>query len=353
MKSKRSVYFYILTAAIFSIVYVLFATRPLGTEYQFKPEWRIDVTNPSVKPEKISESELFFKLGQTMGYFTQDGEVTNFISYPFKSTITKDNYISYNSNNNSAVIYKKDGSVQGKINISGYPMLDENRIFIFLPGGASFIMCREDGTRNWEYSGTIPITAFDSSKTAVAVGFADGNICLLNLEGSTLQKFSAGGSSYAVISGIAVSSDANYVAAICGHEKQRLILADTSSTHSKIVFHEFLDSDDSFQKLVKFSNDNSFVYYAAGNNFAAIDVKNTKSKKINIKGNAISLQENKTNIFLLTNQNDNFNVYIIEKDCMKTGYFSFKAKNAYIQANEEKLYVGRDSSISCIKISKE
>jgi len=65
------------------------------------------------------------------------------------------------------------------------------------------------------------------------------------------------------------------------------------------------------------------------------------------------LQENKTNIFLLTNQNDNFNVYIIEKDCMKTGYFSFKAKNAYIQANEEKLYVGRDSSISCIKISKE
>lgn len=353
MKSKRSVYFYIAIAAVFCIVYVLFAIRPLGTEYQFVPEWKIDVTNPSVKPEKIDEAELFFKLGQTMGYFTQNGEVANFISFPFKATITKDRYISYNSNNNSATIYKKDGSSQGKINISGYPMLDEERTFIFLPGGASFIMCREDGTKKWEYSGTIPITAFDSSKNAVAAGFADGNVCFLNLEGTVLQKFSAGGSSYAVVSGIAVSGNANYVAAICGHEKQRFILAETNSSHSKIVFHEFLDSDDSFQKLIKFSKDDNYVYYAAGNQFVFVDVKNTVSKKIGIKGNAISMQESDANIFLLTKQKDTYNVYIIEKNCMKTGSFSFKAKNAYIQSYNEKLYLGRDSSISCIKILKE
>ena len=100
MKNKKNISFYILLSLIFCISYIVLAIKPLGTEHQFSPEWKIDVTNPStVKPEEDSKL-LPFKLGQTLGYFTPDGKVITFVSFPMKASIsskTKIGTISWSS----------------------------------------------------------------------------------------------------------------------------------------------------------------------------------------------------------------------------------------------------------------
>ena len=92
MKNKKNISFYILLSLIFCISYIVLAIKPLGTEHQFSPEWKIDVTNPStVKPEEDSKL-LPFKLGQTLGYFTPDGKVITFVSFPMKASISSKFY---------------------------------------------------------------------------------------------------------------------------------------------------------------------------------------------------------------------------------------------------------------------
>ncbi len=355
MNNKKSRSFYILIGIIFIIAYTIFAVKPLGTEYQFIPEWKIDVTNPTiaqVEEETFSEA-LAFKLGQKMGYFTEDGKVLNFITYPQKASISDSYYTFYNNNNSSAKVYAPNGKEVGNIQMSGFPMIDEERSFLFLPGGTSFCMCNPDGSLKWEYSGTAPITAFDSSDNGIVIGLADGNICLFNFDGELVQRFAPGGSDLTVISGVAVSNNGNYVAAVCGQNKQRFILAKTNEAQTKIVFHEFLDSKKTRQNLVKFNEDDSIVYYNCDNVLGIVDLESGKKAHLKIKGQAISIKEAGNCTYILTKENKKYTVYTVEKFATNIGSFDFEANTAFIQTKNNKLYVGKDSSISCIKLEKK
>lgn len=355
MNNKKSRSFYIVIAAVFSILYILLAVKPLGPEYQFIPEWKIDVTNPSITSKEALEDNTFlsFKLGQKLGYFTQDGKVVNFVTFPQKASISDNYYTYYNINNSGTKLFSPEGKELGKLDFCGFPMVDEERIFVFLPGGSSFNMCNNDGSLRWEYSGAAPITAFDSSDSGVTAGFADGNICLFDNDGNLLHRFAPGGSDLQVISGIAVADNGKYVAAICGQEKQRFILAKTDEAQPKIVFHEFLNSNKTRQNLVKFSSDDSVVFYNCDEILGLVDVKTGKKAHLKIDGQAIAIKKAGKCMYVLTKQGKKYTVYCIEKFATLIGAFSFEADTAFIQTKDNKLYIGRDSAISCIRLEKK
>ena len=54
-----------------------------------------------------------------------------------------------------------------------------------------------------------------------------------------------------------------------------------------------------------------------------------------------------------TKKQKEYSVYIIEKFTSFTGCFQFQADAAFIETDEENLYIGKNSTISKIKISKE
>ena len=316
MNSKKHISGYIIFAAVFCLLYILLAIKPLGKEYQFEPEWKIDVTNPAISENSENEPLLPFKLGQTMGYFTPGGKVVNFITFPQKSSISKFGYTFYSFNNSSATFFYPDGKKIFTSDISGFPMLNENRIFTFLPGGSSFSMCDENGKSKWEYSGAVPITAFESSESGIVAGFADGK----------------------------------YIASVCGQNKQRFILAQKDGAQTKITAHEFLDSKNTNQMLVKFSADDKTVYFNSGNTLGIVDVKTGKKRHLKIEGQAISIQESEKCFFVLTKDGKKYTVYAVEPFATFIGRFSFEASAAFIQVYKNRLYVGKNSTISCIEI---
>ena len=353
MKTKKTSSFYITLALILCAVYIIFAIKPLGFEYQLTPGWKIDVTNPTISEPEENERLLHFKLGQSIGYFTEDGKVTNFISYPYKSSISKEYYTFYSANSSAASFYLPSGKKSGTINISGFPMIQYDRIYVFLPGGSSFVQCSEDGTKAWEYSGTVPITAFDSSEYGCIAGFADGSVCEFASDGTIIQRFSPGGSEFPVILGAAISSDASLVAVVCGQNKQRFVLAKNDGVNAKIIFHEFLDSSDPYQKLVRFYNNDGTVIYNSGNLLGFVETKTGQSAHLEIKGQALNVQESGDCIFILAKDGGTYTVYMVEKLATLIGMFSFEAKTAFIQTDGNKLYVGKDSTISQLVLSKK
>ena len=176
MKAKKKFSFYVLISLLFCIFYIIIAVKPLNTEYIFTPVWKIDISSPQKEDEEGNSGVLHFKLGQSMGYFTKDGKITNFISYPYKASISERCYAFYNADNAAADIFDPRGEKLCTVSEAGFIKIDGERIFNFRPGGTSFSAYGADGVKLWEYGGIVPITAFDSSAGGAAAGFADGTV---------------------------------------------------------------------------------------------------------------------------------------------------------------------------------
>ena len=82
MKTRKTHILIIITAILFTILYILLGAKPLSKEYHFYPEWTINLDDSSTKPTGSSSGTIHFKLGQTMGFFSENGELTNLINFP-------------------------------------------------------------------------------------------------------------------------------------------------------------------------------------------------------------------------------------------------------------------------------
>lgn len=428
MEKRRRHLIITIALLIFFVAYVICAIKPLNSEYQITPTWALDVASPTVVEPKEDDDLLYFKFNRSMGYFTEDGRVTTFVSYPQKASISRSFYTAYGTSNNYAQFFDNHNKKIGEIKAIGFPFIQEDNIFVFLPGGSSFVKCNTDGTVSWRYENINTITAFDSSKSGIAVGFADGAIVEFDMDGHIMRRFSPGGSDYPAIHGIALSTDSSMIATICGQQKQRFVLAQNEGVNAKIIFHEFIDTVSPYQMLVAFYNDNRNVVYNSGDILGFVDTRYGKSAHIKIDGHAIDAQESGDCVYVLTKMpnktdapitvapkeeseeentpkdtenkqhgksqniikkaimsqfkeqsitertitnsavvtvdtvettpsdvsagNYHYTVYIVERLATQIGKFSFDANVAFIKTHGNRLYIGKDSTISCLTLEK-
>ncbi len=352
MKNKKIIKFSILVAIIFTVLYIILAAKPLAREYKFSPEWKINTSNPTISNSQ--KDKMYFRLGQTLGYFTEDGEILLFKTFPAKVSISDSFFATYDSNASNTDFYFPSGEKAGTIRASGYPFFIENQIFVFLPGGNSFAKCDESGNLVWTYQGTMPLTAFSTKQNFTVAGLADGTIHIFdNSNGDTISTFIPGGSEYPVILGIDISDDGQYVASISGHDQQRFVLAHKEAAQQKIIFHTFLSTDSPYQTIVHFCKDGKRVLYNYDNNLGIYDISTGKNTVIKLASKVLSVDENDDFVFLLGKNKDTYTVSIIEKTNTLLGSFSFQAETAFIHSQGTNLFVGKDNSISKLSIVRE
>lgn len=340
----------VIISIIFILLYVIFAAKPLAKEYQITPEWKISTSNPLIS--QSDKKQMYFHLGQTLGYFTEDGKITHFKTFPSKLSISDKYYATYDSSAKNIPYYFSNGTHAGTIEHEGYPYFIGDLIFLFLPGGNSFSKCMDNGQIEWSYEGVMPITAFSSNSNYSAVGFADGTISIFNnKDGNISSTFAPGGSDYPVILGIDISNDGQYVASISGHNQQRFVLSHKEENQQKVIFHTFLNTDSPYQTLIHFCKDGKRVLYNYQNNLGIYDISTKENTVIELESKLIKIEENDNFIFLLGKDKNKYTVSIIEKTNTLLGRFSFIADTAFIHTEGEALYVGKDSSISKLSIS--
>lgn len=341
------------SAILFCLLYIIFAFRQMGTELAFTPEWTEDISH--VKKAKEDDELIPFRLGQTLGYFTPDGKIVSYVSFPSKATISDDYFATFNENNSKTNVFSKTGDVDFILNYSGFPYFDENRIFVMLPGGSSFIQCNEMGEQVWKYEYFAPVTAFASSNGGTAAGFADGSITSFSKDGTILQQFAPGGSNIPVILGIDISDDGNMIACISGQNKQRFVISKKEGEHSKIIFHEYLEKDQTKQLLVKFNSKNDTVYYDANNSVGIVNIKTLKSSKVPVNGTIIQIEESTVDdiVFVLSRKGRKNTVTVIEPIDNSLGHFSFECDSSFMKVKDDAVFIGMDNKISRVTVSRK
>lgn len=353
MKTKVNLKFLILIAVAFCILYIFLALTPLGTELHFIPDWTEDITR--IKPQQPTDKLIPYRLGQNIGYFTADGRIVSTIAFPCKAAISDTWYTMYGYDNASTTFFHADGTPAGTIEAYGFPYFDDDRIFVMLPGGCSFARFDETGSKLWNYESFAPITAFSSSAGGTAAGFADGTIVTFSNDGKITQQFQPGGSDFPVILGLAISKNGNMVASVSGQHKQRFILAQKDGDHTKIIFHKYLEKEQTKQLLVKFNRRDDMVYYDYNGSLGIIDVKSLKSSNINLEGSIVQIEESTVDslVFILSRNGKEYTVTALEPFDHPAGSFSFVADHAFIQVRDNALFVGKDNKISRLTIARK
>ena len=354
MKMKKIISLYIIITLIFTITYIVFASKPLAKEYQFTPIWKISTANPAISEIDSDKKLMSFHLGQTLGYFSEDGKISLYKTFPDKTAISDNYYALYDSQSSDIPFYNNKGQKAGVINSSGYPYFKDDLIYIFLPGGSSFSKCDETGKIIWTYEGILPITAFSAKKDYTAAGFADGTIKVFNnANGAVEINFAPGGSDYPVILGLDISDDGQYVAAISGHNQQRFTLSHREEKQQKIIFHTFLNTDTPYRTLVHFCKNGNRVLYNYQGAVGIYDLKQNKNTVIPIKDKVIIIEENDNFVYMLSKNKTKYTVSVIEKTDTLEGMFSFDAETAFISSDGANLYIGKDNTISRLSVSQE
>ncbi|MBQ3671354.1 MAG: hypothetical protein II921_07760 [Treponema sp.] len=359
MKNSKRKYIIVL-CIILSILYMIFAFHPLNTEIHFVPVWAIDSSRTSFSkdeeiPEELYENAIPFKLGQTLGYFTDNGKILMSKTFPYKASITDSQYVMYGTDSAQMPFFNPKGEELGKINGYGFPYFSGDRKFLFLPGGSSFSKLGDDGSIQWTYEGYAPITAFSSSEKRSVVGLAEGNIISFTEDGEIDQEFKPVGSAYKVILGAAVSNNGEYVAAVSGQDEQRFILAEKVNGYMEVVFHKYLGSDSNRQLLVKFSRDENYIYFNYEGGIGIVNTKTHRFSQIPIKGHILSIKESEQNgiVFILSKNEKTYTVSAVELFDIFRGSFSFEADSAFIAVKDDSLFVGRDSRICKMTVTNK
>lgn len=335
-----------------SVLYIVLAARPLSKEAHFISKWTVEANRVSAKADQAAgKNKIPFKIGQNAGYFTEDGIILNVFTFPYKVTISPSSYAVYGSNGKPIKFNNPDGSEAGRIELEGFPFFQQDRKYLMLPGGNAFSALKDDGSVNWSFENYAPITAFSSSNNGVIAGYADGTVITFDNNGTILDKYSPGGSKYEVILGAAISEDANYYATVSGQDEQRFVLASRRNGKSTVEFHEFLKSSTNRQVPVVFSEDSSRCFFAYKDGLGVVDIGKLKITHIKINGAILSIQlsDDSDTVFILSRADGQYTVSVLEKYSVYTGSFSFKADHAFISVHSNKLFVGKDSSISCME----
>ena len=343
------------------ILYIIIASRPLSPEIQFLPVWTVDLesyTKGEAEPasEEDFKAAVAFKLGQTLGYFTPEGKILRYITFPYKATISDKSYALYGTASDEIQIFSPKGEQLGTIGATGFPYFTNDQKFIFLPGGSSFSKLNEDGSIAWTYEGFSPITAFSSSSSGTVAGFANGTVIGFDGEGNITHNYEPGGSNYEVILGAAISESSKYLATLSGQGGQRFVISKKSNeiygAHTSIVFYKSMEEELNRQVLIKFSKNEKKAFYNSASGIGIVSCNNFRNTEIPLKGTILSILESgdEKEIFILSKEGRTYTVSTIESFDAFQGSFSFEAESACIAVSGNSLFVGRDGKLSRIDI---
>lgn len=354
MKTKNHIGLFIFFIVLLSIIYIALAVKPLSKEHSFTPVWKINTSNPVISADTDSQKLKHFHLGQTLGYFDENGNISYYKTFPSKVSISDYYFANYDSNAKNTVFYNNKGEQAGVIQAYGYPYFVDDLIFVFLPGGCSFSKCDETGNVLWTFEGIFPITAFSAKEKFTAVGLSNGTIKILNNEtGSTEIDFAPGGSDYPVILGVDISDDGMYVASVSGHNHQRFVLSKREEKQQRIIYHKFFEYESPYRTSVHFCKDGQRVFYNYHGGIGIYNLSDKSEKTIPVKDKIISIKETNDFVILLGKEKSSYTLSIVDRTNTLEGSFSFNADSAFAYTDKNNIYLGKDNTISRIAVSKE
>ncbi len=357
MNIKGNIKYISIASVIFLLIYMFVAAIPMESDIYFEPVWTTDTTVPVTTP--VTEPADFqvpgieaFVLGDRFGYFTPDGTILASKPVDGRVSASPTAWAAYGSDATDTQVFFPDGTPKMIVSGSGFVHLDQDRTYLFQPGGGGVSMFAPDGSKIWNREHTAPLTAFNSSPAGTIMGYGDGQLTLVRNDGSAAFSFYPGGSDLAVILGAAISADGTLAACVSGIEPQRFLLIKITGDQYKVIHHENLKGNLRRQTFVDFEENGKFAFFESENGLGIIDCKNLETSHLPLEGQVIASGEYPGDaLFIILSKNEKrYTISAVERPNHLVASEHFIADNAFLVQRGKSVYLGTGKNISRIDI---
>jgi hypothetical protein len=262
---------------LFFTVYFFIAARPVPLETVLSSVW---VSSLDAEYSQVSASGhlLPFSLGNRFGYVDKFGQFTINKIKTGNIYLDANFWTEYGAQPSNIEIKNNYDELLINIeNITGYPILLDNRIFVL--GSEQNELSEIDSSGNilWTYEYGAPITCIDAAAGLVMTGSLDGVIEILDSYGKRIFHFEPGGSRYEIILGCALSKNGSRFGIISGIDNQRFLYLEHSGNTGeyRVIYHEYFEAG--FRRPVRIlfiDDDRRIIFERAG----GINCYNVKSR---------------------------------------------------------------------------
>jgi len=230
------------------IAYFLIAARPVPRETILAPGWisSLQTEIPVSAAGNTQRQYVPFELGDRFGYVDSSGQFAINRIKSGEIYLGENVWAEYTAEPSNIEIKNiLEETIINVENSGGYPVLLDNRFFIFGSEQNELSEISTDGSIMWNYQFGAPLTCIDAAAGLIVTGSLDGMVEVLDSNGNRIYHFEPGGSRYAVILGCAISRNGSMVGIISGIDQQRFILLErfgNTGGDYRIVYHEFLET---------------------------------------------------------------------------------------------------------------
>ena len=241
-KGRRVVMAVLVTIAIILLYFLVFA-EPLAPELSTVPRWKVELISDFRSRHDASETGWrAFSAGDQYGYYTPDGKIAFIADAPGGAPVSDASFVSRDPGEQIPSLKKPSGEVIGRL-ASESPFFSNERLFSAEGDGTGVSAYDAGGNRLWSYMFPCQLSAFAAGDELVVGGTIDGWLEGVHPDGSKAFSIAPGGSRLAVILGLGVSKSGNWVAAVSGIDRQRLVVLGRGGTDYRIASHTYLETD--------------------------------------------------------------------------------------------------------------
>lgn len=355
MEDKKRINTILLGVAIF-LAYFMLGAQSVQRELVFAPVWARSVVQNAPSGQKVAatapDAVLPYRLGDRFGYFSENGSIlyTDIVSYNVAlASVAWSNYppmpdsVSFNSPAGTKLFTLKD---------PGYPYILNNRLYFIDPDRSGVTEYDRTGAKRWSRQYSSIITSMDATDKLTLAGLLDGKIVLVDARGKDIFEFLPGGSTIPVILGCAISRDGEYIAVVCGIDRERFLLLRRMADTYKVVYHEYLPGDFRKQVRIAFLSSSPRIAFEQEGCLSLFDIPSRQMETLPYAGRLFSIEPGSYRDFFVVLSESGTVKHLLgltEPRSILLDH-AFSSDTAFISQQGRSIYLGKDSWILKVDI---
>jgi len=236
---------------------VLFAPE-LDSELTVSRGWAFD-PEAADRSADAEGTAIPFRTATRLGYTTVDGSVTYEELVLSDVALGQSGFVNYTSLGSDMVVQRPDGSVESPLDTRGYPLILDDRLFVFATNRSRIEEWSFAGALIWSRDYGALVTAFDARGSYAIAGLLDGTVQVYDARGDIDYDDRLDDARISVVYGCTVADDGSTFVAVHGLDPQVLSVYRRSDSRYALVGTVELDEQYRRNRMVFLSPDGNTV----------------------------------------------------------------------------------------------
>jgi len=338
---ERRVTFSVLGTIVVILVYFFVFAEPLSAELSAVPQWKVALGVGAAGTASAPAELLAFAAGNRYGYFSPDGELALIAEAQTGAPVADTSYIEPSSAKTAAVLRNPRGEEITKFT-AALPFYASGRLFSAEGDGTALIAYDEYGSKAWSYSFPCQLGAFSAGDQLVVGGTVDGWLEGVDARGQNVFSFAPGGSRLPVVLGVGVSRSGNWVAAVTGIDRQRLIVLGRGAHDYRVASHRYLESDFREPVRVIVMEDDRHVLYRRDDGIGVWSVDGSIDTVLPVRADTfdVALDDSRGIAYLVARRGRKSEIVAFRLPATLLGRIALPDSSEFVRFSGSSVYIG-------------